>query len=80
MEDIFQWLTLVLSLLSTVSTLILTWLLFKKEHNKLTSKNDTKKLYSQYLTYSKIIFIKKRELLMSNKQLTSANILLTIIN
>ena len=44
MEDIFQWLTLVLSLLSTVSTLILTWLLFKKEHNKTYLKERYEKV------------------------------------
>ena len=34
MENILSWLTLIISALSTLCTLILSWVLFKKEQNK----------------------------------------------
>lgn len=34
MNDILSWLTLIISAVSTLCTLVLSWILFKKEQNK----------------------------------------------
>lgn len=44
MDTLFNWLTFIVSLATTISTVILSWILFKKEHNKTYLKERYEKL------------------------------------
>ena len=80
MNDILSWLTLIISAVSTLCTLVLSWILFKKEQNKTYLKER----------YELVIFpifnlleehLYKKEITFEIKQaLKNAKILLPIIN
>lgn len=44
MDNFFKWATLIVSILSTISTIILSWTLFKKENNKTYLKERYEKV------------------------------------
>lgn len=44
MDTLFNWLSFIVSLTTTISTVILSWILFKKEHNKTYLKERYEKL------------------------------------
>lgn len=80
MNDILSWLTLIISAVSTLCTLVLSWILFKKEQNKTYLKERYELVISPYSTCLKNICTKRKLLLKLNKPLKNAKILLPIIN
>lgn len=80
MNDILSWLTLIISAVSTLCTLVLSWILFKKEQNKTYLKERYELVIFPIFNLLEEHLYKRKLLLKLNKPLKNAKILLPIIN
>lgn len=80
MNDILSWLTLIISAVSTLCTLVLSWILFKKEQNKTYLKERYELVIFPIFNLLEEHLYKRKLLLKLSKPLKNAKILLPIIN